>query len=130
MNRHPPTAKSHRAYGTSKSTLYAMIQQKSFPSSILLGRRTVAWLKPEVEEWMSGLIWRLGKLDHAAGHLLHRPGSESGLKSKSGDEPRPCTLATVANGVYPQTTLRISEARLILPSCVLSGDPDNRSNVA
>jgi prophage regulatory protein len=40
----------------SKSTLYAMIQQKSFPSSILLGRRTVAWLKSEVEEWISERI--------------------------------------------------------------------------
>jgi prophage regulatory protein len=42
--------------GLSKSTLYAMIQQKSFPSSILLGRRTVAWLKSEVEEWISERI--------------------------------------------------------------------------
>jgi prophage regulatory protein len=40
----------------SKSTLYAMIQQKSFPSSILLGRRTVAWLKSEVEQWISERI--------------------------------------------------------------------------
>jgi prophage regulatory protein len=42
--------------GLSKSTLYSMIQQKSFPSSILLGRRTVAWLKSEVEQWISERI--------------------------------------------------------------------------
>src|SRR5450432_2068429 len=42
--------------GLSKSTLYSMIQQKSFPSSILLGRRTVAWLKSEVEQWISQRI--------------------------------------------------------------------------
>ena len=42
--------------GLSKSTLYSMIQQKRFPSSILLGRRTVAWLKSEVEQWISERI--------------------------------------------------------------------------
>jgi len=42
--------------GLSKSTLYSMIQQKNFPSSILLGRRTVAWLKSEVEQWISERI--------------------------------------------------------------------------
>jgi prophage regulatory protein len=42
--------------GLSKSTLYAMIQQEGFPSSILLGRRTVAWLKSEVEQWISERI--------------------------------------------------------------------------
>jgi prophage regulatory protein len=42
--------------GLSKSTLYSMIQEKSFPSSILLGRRTVAWLRVEVEQWISERI--------------------------------------------------------------------------
>jgi prophage regulatory protein len=39
--------------GLSKSTLYELMQQKSFPSSILLGRRTVGWLKSEVDQWIS-----------------------------------------------------------------------------
>ena len=42
--------------GLSKSTLYELMQQKSFPSSILLGRRTVGWLKSEVDQWISERI--------------------------------------------------------------------------
>jgi prophage regulatory protein len=42
--------------GLSKSTLYELMQQKSFPSSILLCRRTVGWLKSEVDQWISERI--------------------------------------------------------------------------
>jgi prophage regulatory protein len=42
--------------GLSKSTLYELMQQKSFPSSILLGRRTVGWLRSEVDQWISERI--------------------------------------------------------------------------
>lgn len=42
--------------GLSKSTLYELIQRKNFPPSILLGRRTVGWLKSEVDQWISERI--------------------------------------------------------------------------
>jgi prophage regulatory protein len=37
--------------GLSKSSLYALIRQKSFPAPVRLGPRTVAWVKSEVRLW-------------------------------------------------------------------------------
>jgi prophage regulatory protein len=37
--------------GLSKSSLYALIQEKSFPAPVRLGARTVAWVKSEVRQW-------------------------------------------------------------------------------
>lgn len=37
--------------GLSKSSLYALIQEKSFPSPVRLGARTVAWVRSEVRQW-------------------------------------------------------------------------------
>lgn len=36
----------------SKSTLYLMIQQGSFPAPVKLGRRAVAWRLADVEAWI------------------------------------------------------------------------------
>ena len=37
--------------GLSKSSLYALIQEKSFPAPVRLGTRTVAWVRSEVRQW-------------------------------------------------------------------------------
>ena len=37
--------------GLSKSSLYALIQEKSFPAPVRLGVRTVAWVRSEVRQW-------------------------------------------------------------------------------
>jgi prophage regulatory protein len=37
--------------GLSKSSLYALIQERSFPPPVRLGARTVAWVKSEVRQW-------------------------------------------------------------------------------
>jgi predicted DNA-binding transcriptional regulator AlpA len=37
--------------GLSKSSLYAMIRERSFPAPVRLGTRAVAWVKSEVRQW-------------------------------------------------------------------------------
>lgn len=37
--------------GLSKSSLYALIKEKSFPAPIRLGVRAVAWIRSEVRQW-------------------------------------------------------------------------------
>ena len=37
--------------GLSKTSLYALIREKSFPPPVRLGVRTVAWVKSEVRQW-------------------------------------------------------------------------------
>ena len=37
--------------GLSKTSLYALIREKSFPAPVRLGPRAVGWLKSEVRQW-------------------------------------------------------------------------------
>ncbi|MGD0941027.1 MAG: AlpA family transcriptional regulator [Terracidiphilus sp.] len=37
--------------GLSKSSLYGLIREKSFPSPVRLGPRAVAWIRSEVRQW-------------------------------------------------------------------------------
>lgn len=37
--------------GLSKSSLYALIREKTFPAPVRLGPRAVAWVKSEVTHW-------------------------------------------------------------------------------
>ena len=37
--------------GLSKSSLYALIKEKSFPAPVRLGARAVAWVRSEVRQW-------------------------------------------------------------------------------
>jgi predicted DNA-binding transcriptional regulator AlpA len=37
--------------GLSKTSLYAMIREKSFPAPVRLGPRSVAWVKSEIRRW-------------------------------------------------------------------------------
>src|ERR1700744_4256350 len=37
--------------GLSKSSLYALIQEKKFPASVRLGARAVGWVRSEVKQW-------------------------------------------------------------------------------
>ena len=38
--------------GLSKTSLYALIREKSFPAPVRLSPRAVAWLKSEVRQWV------------------------------------------------------------------------------
>ncbi len=37
--------------GLSKTSLYALIREESFPAPVRLGARTVAWVRSEVRQW-------------------------------------------------------------------------------
>lgn len=47
--------------GLSRSTIYERMNDKSFPSAINLGRRTVGWLEHEIENWISERISKTRK---------------------------------------------------------------------
>ena len=40
----------------SKTTIYLLIQQGKFPSSVRLGERAVAWAESEVDDWIADRI--------------------------------------------------------------------------
>src|SRR6516164_8205852 len=42
--------------GLSRSTIYAMIPDGSFPAPVTLGAKAVGWLQNEVEEWITERI--------------------------------------------------------------------------
>lgn len=42
--------------GLSRSTLYDAIKRGSFPASVPLGGKSVAWLSTEVDAWMASRI--------------------------------------------------------------------------
>ncbi|MEM7618391.1 MAG: AlpA family transcriptional regulator [Pseudomonadota bacterium] len=42
--------------GLSRSSIYAFIQQEKFPSPVSLGARAVAWVEPEINEWIQNKI--------------------------------------------------------------------------
>lgn len=44
--------------GLSRSTIYERMNEKSFPSAINLGGRTVGWLEHEIEDWINSQIQR------------------------------------------------------------------------
>ena len=60
--------------GLSKSSLYALIREKSFPAPVQLGARAVAWVKSEVKQWAAGRV-------HAS-----RPSAQFWCVDHSGDQ--------------------------------------------
>lgn len=42
--------------GLSRSSIYAMVANKSFPKPIKLGERAVGWLETEVAEWIASKL--------------------------------------------------------------------------
>ena len=42
--------------GLSRSTIYARIQDGTFPKPILLGSRAVGWLEHEIDDWLDQRI--------------------------------------------------------------------------
>ena len=39
--------------GLSRSTIYAMISDGSFPKQVKIGRRAVAWREDDIHDWMN-----------------------------------------------------------------------------
>lgn len=42
--------------GLSRSTIYAMMAAKTFPQSISLGLRSVAWLESDIDQWIDSRV--------------------------------------------------------------------------
>lgn len=42
--------------GLARSTVYKLIEEGSFPKSVSLGARAVAWVEGEVQEWILSKI--------------------------------------------------------------------------
>lgn len=58
---HPPKrflrfAQMQSLVGLSRSSIYARIQEGSFPRSISLGGKAVAWLESDIEGWITAQI--------------------------------------------------------------------------
>jgi prophage regulatory protein len=49
-----PTVKSRT--GLSRSTIYQAIADRTFPSPIHLGRRSVGWISHEIEDWIAARV--------------------------------------------------------------------------
>jgi len=47
--------------GLSRSSIYAAVAEKTFPSPIRLGARAVGWLESELEVWLANQIERSRK---------------------------------------------------------------------
>ena len=42
--------------GLSRSSIYAQIQNGTFPKSISIGERSVAWIEQEISDWIDAKI--------------------------------------------------------------------------
>lgn len=42
--------------GLSKSTIYAMMKEGNFPKNIGIGKRAVAWVEHEIQQWIDKKI--------------------------------------------------------------------------
>ncbi|MBN9617676.1 MAG: AlpA family transcriptional regulator [Acidobacteriales bacterium] len=42
--------------GLSKTTLYTLIREKSFPAPVQVGPRAVAWVRSEVKQWAANRV--------------------------------------------------------------------------
>jgi prophage regulatory protein len=42
--------------GLSKTSIYELIREKSFPAPVRLGPRAVAWVKSEIKQWAVGRV--------------------------------------------------------------------------
>jgi len=42
--------------GLSRSTIYAMMKNRTFPNNIQLGLRSVGWLESDIQSWIESRI--------------------------------------------------------------------------
>ncbi len=49
--------------GLGRSSIYKFMEENTFPKSVSLGGRAVAWVESEIEDWMSE---RLSQRDNTA----------------------------------------------------------------
>lgn len=47
--------------GLARSTIYKVMKSGGFPQAVPLGKRSVAWLEAEVQEWVSARISERGE---------------------------------------------------------------------
>ena len=50
--------------GLQRSTIYARINEGSFPAPVNLGARAVGWLESEISDWLNARIERSRAGDH------------------------------------------------------------------
>lgn len=70
--------------GLSKTSLYVLIREKSFPAPVRLGQRTVAWVHSEVRQWAAERVRASRSAISSQGATLRRPAHrKSGLQRRS-----------------------------------------------
>ena len=52
--------------GLPRSTIYAKIKEGDFPAPIPLGKRSVAWIESQVDEWIQSRIAAYGSTEAGA----------------------------------------------------------------
>ncbi len=68
--------------GLSRSSIYAAIQQGTFPPQIQLGVRSVGWLETDITSW----------IEQCVKMTLHDPNQQSNEPVKTGRHPKPVKL--------------------------------------
>ncbi len=89
-----------RIAGLSRSTLYNRIAKREFPYQISLGGRAVAWLKREVDDWISerirlrpGSATGIPKSVPEAAYAIPRSDQSRRSDTQRSPEPISCVLA-------------------------------------
>lgn len=60
--------------GLSKTSLYALIRDKSFPAPVRLGPRVVAWVRTEITQWAAErVLASRSATSHPGGKLMPKP---------------------------------------------------------
>lgn len=70
--------------GLSKTSLYTLIRDNSFPAPVKLGPRAVAWVRSEVKQWAANrvLVSRSGAYPQNGKRMPHSVHPEAGASSK------------------------------------------------
>jgi prophage regulatory protein len=93
-NHHPPSSKEERIMGHkilrlpdviervgfSRSSIYAFVDNGTFPKPVQIGIRAVGWLDSDVDDWILDRIEKSRGIGHSLTSLKTSRSSEGGLK--------------------------------------------------
>jgi len=66
--------------GFSRSSIYAFVENGTFPKPLKISVRAIGWLDSDVDDWISEQIEKQRRLDHPHGGLKSSGLSEGGSK--------------------------------------------------
>ena len=66
--------------GFSRSSIYAFVDNGSFPKPVQIGIRAVGWLDSDVDDWISDRIEKSRGIDYSPASLKTSRSSEGGSK--------------------------------------------------